>query len=405
MESTPRPLVTDHGDATTASDPEFTILMPCLDEAETLGVCISKAQRFLERTSICGEVLVADNGSTDGSAELARAMGARVIDAHPRGYGSALNAGIAAACGRYVIMGDADDSYDFESLDAFVERLRNGADLVMGNRFRGRVEPGAMPWLHRRIGNPMLSWIGRRFFRVPVGDFHCGLRAFDRGKVLDLGLHTTGMEWASELVVAASMGGLVIDEVPITLSPDGRSRPPHLRSFHDGWRHLRFLLLYSPRWLFLYPGLLMFLVGLLLSTLLTIGPITIGDVGFDIGTLVLASGLCIVGYSALWFAIISRDFATREQLLPESRRGRFVHRHWSLERGLALGALLMVIGVAAAIASVLRWGSSGFGPLDGQQTIRSVTPALLGLVLGAQTIFSSLFWSMLQLPTRGGDDH
>lgn len=393
---------TDPGDS--GRPTELTILLPCLDEAETLASCISKAQRFLERTSICGEVLVADNGSTDGSVKIARSMGARVAIAHQRGYGSALNAGIAAARGRYVIMGDADDSYDFESLDAFVDMLRGGSDLVMGNRFEGGVQPGAMPWLHRRIGNPLLSWVGRRFFRVPVRDFHCGLRAFDRRKVIGLGLHTTGMEWASELVVAASMAEFEIGEVPTTLAPDGRSRRPHLRSFHDGWRHLRFLLLYSPRWLFLYPGLTMFLIGLAMSIALTIRPITIGDVGFDIGTLILASGLCIIGYSVLWFAIISRDFASRERLLPENRQAPFVHRHWSLERGLAMGSVLMAMGVVVAIASLWRWRSEGFGPLDGQQTVRSVVPALLGLVLGAQTIFSSLFWSMLQLPTHRGDD-
>ena len=365
---------------------ELTILMPCLNEAETLDRCITNAFQFLRTSGICGEVVVADNGSTDGSPEIARRLGARVVEVPGRGYGAALNGGIAAAKGTYVIMGDADASYDFSNLGDFVESLRSGNDLVMGNRFAGGIEDGAMPWHHRWIGNPVLSWVGRLFFRIPVRDFHCGLRGFKRERVVDLGLHTTGMEWASELVVASAFAGLKISEVPTTLAPDGRSRPPHLRSFHDGWRHLRFLLLYSPRWLFLYPGILMFSVGLGATAALTIGPVEIGGVGLDIGTLLLAVSCTIVGYLALWFAVISRDFAAREGFLPSSPRSNFVKQVWSLERGLFVGTLLLLIGGFLTVVSFLRWRAVGYGALDGAETIRTVAPAVLGLVLGTQTI-------------------
>ncbi len=387
---------------TTADDGELelTILMPCLNEEETIVACVRTARAYLERSGVVGEVLVADNGSTDRSIELAEAEGARVVSVSEKGYGAALMGGIRAARGRFVIMGDADDSYDFSSLDAFVERLRAGDHLVMGNRFAGGIEPGAMPWLHRWIGNPVLSWLGRTLFGIPVRDFHCGLRGFRRQTVLNLGLHTTGMEWASEVVVANALAGRQITEVPTTLRPDGRSRPPHLRSFRDGWRHLRFLLLYSPKWLFLLPGLVAFIGGALLATALVLTPITIGGVGFDIGTLLYACAATVLGYQALWFAVLTRRYGEVQGFLPAGERYVRIKRSLSLERGLALGALLIVGGLVTAVASFARWSGEGFGAMDGAQTIRIVAPAPRGLILGVQTVLSSVFWSLLGIDTK-----
>ena len=296
--------------ADSATALELSIVMPCLNEIETLATCIDKAQRFLLDSGIDGEVIIADNGSTDGSIEAATAHGARVVHVPMRGYGAALGAGIAAARGRFVIMGDSDDSYDFSRLLPFVEQLRGGADLVMGNRFRGGIAAGAMPLLHRYLGNPVLSFIGRLFFRIPVGDFHCGLRGFRRDRIADLGLTTTGMEFASEMVVHSALAGLAIREVPTTLSPDGRSRPPHLRTWRDGWRHLRFLLLFSPRWLFLYPGLLIMALGAVLVFTLLPGPMPLTQhVTLDIHSIVVGCLAVLIGAQCLSFGIIARRFA------------------------------------------------------------------------------------------------
>ena len=380
-----------------ADEIELSIVMPCLDEAETLATCIRKARGWLERAGVAGEVVVADNGSTDGSQAIAEAEGARVVPVAAKGYGNALMGGIREARGRYVVMGDADDSYDFSDLDAFLERLRAGDDLVMGNRFRGGIAPGAMPWSHRYIGNPVLSGIGRLFFHAPVGDFHCGLRGFRRDAIVALDLRTTGMEFASEVVVRSCLAGLRISEVPTTLSPDGRTRPPHLRSFRDGWRHLRFLLLYSPRWLFFYPGLVMFAVGLVATTALTIGPVSVGSLQFDVGTLVYAAALTICGYLTVLFALLTETYAVQEGFLPANRTYRRVQRWLTLERGLAVGAALVAFGLVAAVASFLRWRESGFGNLDPSQTIRTVVPSMLGFVLGLQTLVAALFVSILSI--------
>ncbi len=385
---------------------ELTILMPCLDEAETLATCIAKATDYLRRRDIDGEVLVADNGSTDGSPEIARSAGARVVAIAEPGYGSALLGGIHAAHGRYVIMGDADDSYDFSALDPFVDALRSGTQLVMGNRFAGGIEPGAMPWLHRRIGNPVLSFIGRLFFGVPVRDFHCGLRGFDRAAVLGLGLRTTGMEFASELVVRASLDGLSITEVPTTLSKDGRSRPPHLRSWRDGWRHLRFLLIYSPRWLFLYPGILAMTIGLVATIALLIGPVEVGSLAFDVATMIYAASLVILGYQAVLFSLVTRYYATQRGLLPASRSITDLADRWTLERGLLAGALIFVVGLAVGLVQVVRWSGEGFGQLDTRESVSAAIPAMLGLTLGFQTVMFSMFTSILSIPMaadRSGD--
>lgn len=381
---------------------ELTIIMPCLNEAETLAICVKKAQGYLERSGVTGEVLIADNGSTDGSREIAAELGARVVDVEAKGYGNALMGGIRAARGRYVIMGDADDSYDFSQLDEFVSELRKGADLVMGNRFKGGIEPGAMPALHKYLGNPVLSAIGVLFFKAPVGDFHCGLRGFRREAILGIGLHTSGMEFASEIVVKSCLSGLRIAEVPTTLKKDGRSRPPHLRSWRDGWRHLRFLLIYSPRWLFLYPGLAALVLGLVTTLVLLVDRIRIGSVGLDVGTMTYAAGLAVLGYQAVLFSVMVKLFAAREGLLPMSPRYRQLVERFSVERGLILGMLIFVAGILVALLQLFRWGGVGFGAMDTAQNVRTAVPAVLGIVLGFQTIMFSMFAGVLNIPTTDG---
>lgn len=381
------------------SDPpgtvEISIVMPCLDEAETVGVCVVKASSWLERSGVSGEVIVADNGSQDGSRDIAERAGARVVPAAQRGYGAALQAGIAAARGRFIIMGDADDSYDFTELGSFLRELRDGADLVMGNRFQGGIENGAMPFLHRYLGNPVLSWLGRLFFKVPVGDFHCGLRGFRRDAIRRLHLRTTGMEFASEMVVKSSLHGLDIREVPTVLRPDGRSGRPHLRTWRDGWRHLRFLLLLSPRWLFLIPGAILFTVGLALTAALVVGPVRLGSATLDIGALVYAAALAIVGSQAVGFALFAKVYAVKRGLLPaDDRIDRFGAR-FGLERGLALGALAILAGLVLTAVSFWRWRSQGWSDLDPSQHLRVVVPAALGIILGLSTVLGSFFLSIL----------
>ncbi len=379
---------------------ELTILMPCLNEAETIEVCIRKALGYLAESGVDGEVVIADNGSTDGSQEIATGLGARVVPVSEKGYGSALTGGIAAAYGRYVIMGDADDSYDFAALAPFVAQLREGNQLVMGNRFLGGISPGAMPPLHKYLGNPVLSGIGKLFFKPGVGDFHCGLRGFDREAVLGLHLRTSGMEFASEMVVKACLANLRIVEVPTTLRKDGRTRPPHLRSWHDGWRHLRFLLIFSPKWLFLYPGLAALVAGVLASIVLLFGPVEIGTVGFDVSTMIYAAAAAVVGYQAVLFAILTKVYAAHEGFLPVGPRFRALTDRLSLERGLLLGIAIFLLGLAVAVIQVLRWRHVGFGGLDARQAVRIATPAALGLMLGFQTMMSSMFVGILTIPTR-----
>jgi glycosyltransferase involved in cell wall biosynthesis len=374
--------------------------MPCLDEAETIGICIEKAMAYIAGRKIAGEVLIADNGSTDGSQDIAERLGARVVPVPEKGYGSALMGGITAARGRFVIMGDADDSYDFSALDAFVEGLRGGNALVMGNRFKGGIAPGAMPALHRYLGNPVLSGVGRLFFGIPLGDFHCGLRGFERAAIASLELNTTGMEFASEMVVKASLRKLRIAEVPTTLSPDGRSRPPHLRSWRDGWRHLRFLLLFSPRWLFLYPGALLMAVGLAAMLWLAAGPRSVGSLVLDVNTLVYAAAALICGFQAVAFALFAKVFAINARLLPPDPRIERLSRLFSMEVGILAGGLLLIAGLATSAYAVGFWGQAAFGPLDPAVSLRIVVPAVTALVLGLQTVFSSFFLSVLGLNTK-----
>lgn len=377
---------------------ELSILMPCLNEAETLATCITKARTYLDESGISGEIVIADNGSTDGSQRIAEDLGARVVDVPEKGYGAALIGGIAAARGTYVIMGDADDSYDFSHLDAFVERLRSGDQLVMGNRFLGGIEPGAMPPLHKYLGNPALSAVGRIFFRSPIRDFHCGLRGFNRQAILDLKLQTTGMEFASEMVVKASLGGTRVSEVPTTLKKDGRSRPPHLRSWRDGWRHLRFLLIYSPRWLFLVPGTVAFGIGILGTFFLTLGPLVIGPIGFDLSSQVYLAALSVVGYQAVLFAILTKIYAQHEGFrIPRSRNFDRLERRISLESAAVVGVILFLLGLAIAVIQFSMWAASGFGALDADSTLRVAIPASLLMILGAQTIMAGMFLGVLSV--------
>jgi glycosyltransferase involved in cell wall biosynthesis len=374
--------------------------MPCLNEAETVGKCVEKAQAFLVQHGVCGEVVVSDNGSQDGSPGIARRFGARVVDAPTRGYGAALIYGTLAARGKYVIMGDADDSYDFGELLPFLEKLRAGADVVIGNRFHGGIEPGAMPWKNRWIGTPTLSVVGHLFFHSPVRDFNCGLRAFSRAAFGIMDLRTTGMEFASEMIVKATLLGLKIAEVPTTLHPDGRSRPPHLRPWRDGWRHLRFLLMYSPRWLFLYPGLAMILTGTGGCIWLLPTPGRIGNVGFDIHTLLYAFVAIVLGFQFIAFATFTKVFAISEGLLPEDPRLTRAFRYISLELGLGVGVLLTLAGLGGSVLAVSDWGSASFGALDPSQTLRLILPSVFSLMLGVQIICGSFFLSILGLTRR-----
>lgn len=376
---------------------ELTILMPCLNEAETLAICIRKARDFLTRAGVEGEVLIADNGSTDGSQAIAVVNGARVVPIAAKGYGSALIGGIRAARGRYVIMGDSDDSYDFSRLEAFVERLREGYALVMGNRFKGGIKPGAMPPLHRYLGNPVLTAIGRLFFRSPCGDFHCGLRGFDRQAILDLDLQAPGMEFASEMVVKATIHGLAVTEVPTTLSPDGRSRPPHLRSWRDGWRHLRFLLLFSPRWLFLYPGFVIFVLGLLLMGWLIPGPRRLVGITLDIHTLLYAALAVNLGYQAILFWTFTKVYGMREGIVPPDP---WFHRMVSvatLERGLIAGLLLLLTGLGIGFLALDAWNEAHFGEISASDTMRLVIPSATAIMLAFQTAYGTFFLSVLEI--------
>jgi glycosyltransferase involved in cell wall biosynthesis len=374
---------------------ELTILMPCLNEAETLEACIRKAQGYLARSGVAGEILISDNGSTDGSQALAESLGARVVHAPRKGYGAALIAGIDAARGRYIIMGDSDDSYDFSRLDAYVEQLRDGADLVMGNRFRGGIAPNAMPPLHRYLGNPVLSGIGRIFYRTPVGDFHCGLRGFSRAAIRDLGLSSPGMEFASEMVIKASIAGLRIEEVPTTLSPDGRSRPPHLRSWSDGWRHLKLLMTYAPHWLFYYPGLVLLAVGTGLFAGLLGGPVTIFGLTFDVAALILASALVLIGFQLACFYALARSYTVRMGMLPTSPRFERLSTLISVDRACQIGALLLLSGVVATIGSFVVWGSAGWGDLDPSVIARPAAFAVVTASLGVQIITGGFLWGLL----------
>ncbi len=382
---------------------DVTIVMPCLNEAESLAPCIEMAKTAIETTGVKGEILIADNGSTDGSIELAESMGARVVHVTNKGYGSALQGGFAAARGKYILMGDADGSYDFRHLGRFLEKLDGGADLVMGNRFAGGIAPGAMPPLHQYFGNPGLSWLGRLFFRAPVGDFYCGLRAFRRDALPTLGLQSPGMELGVEMVAKAALYKLNVTEVPTTLSPDLRSRPPHLRTWRDGWRTLRFFLLYSPKWLFFYPGLTLILLGLVLGGIVLPGPAHVFGARLDVHTLLYSGAMIVVGFQAVVFAVLARVYAASEGFLPDSEFVKKARRIFSLEAGILVGVLLLVAAVILSVIALVRWGDSSFKHLDYPSALRIAIPAAVALMLGVQIILSSFFLSVLGIKSPPSD--
>jgi hypothetical protein len=373
-----------------------------LNEAETLAACIRKARLGLERAGVRGEVLVADNGSTDGSVAIAEKAGARVVAVKEKGYGSALRGGIEAARGKWIIMGDADDSYDFSRIEGFLDKFRQGYELVMGCRLPsggGTIAPGAMPWKNRWIGNPILSFIGRLFFKSPARDFHCGLRGFTRAGYEKMEPKTSGMEFASEMVIKATLRSLRIAEVPITLHPDGRSRPPHLKPWRDGWRHLRFMLIYSPRWLFLMPGLVLAILGLVCGAALAVGPLRVGGVAFDTGTLAVASLFVIIGGQLVAFAFFTKVFAIGEGLLPQDDKFSNVFHYFSLEKGIVLGLLMLLLGLGLLGHALWVWKEAGFGSLPFGENLRRLIPAVTLVALGIQIVFSSFFLSILGLRT------
>jgi glycosyltransferase involved in cell wall biosynthesis len=374
--------------------------MPCLNEAETLKICIQKAKDFLVNNKIKGEILVGDNGSTDGSQQIAIALGVRLIDVPLKGYGAALYYASLEAKGKYLIMGDSDGSYDFSNLLPFLNKLREGYELVMGNRFSGGIGKGAMPWKNRYLGNPVLSWIGKIFFNTTVNDFHCGLRGFSKDAFLKMDLKTTGMEYASEMVIKASLLGMKITEVPTTLSPDGRSRRSHLKPWRDGWRHLRFMLLYSPNWLFIYPGLFFVLTGMLLSAWLFPGIRTVSGIHLGIHTMLYAAFLILIGYNLITFGIFTKIFSTREKLTPESDSINTFIKNYKLEHGIFAGVLLCSIGLFGSVYALYNWSEHGFGTLNPEDTMRVMIPSVLFLTLGLQVIFSSFFYSVLFLNVR-----
>ncbi|MDP3929088.1 MAG: glycosyltransferase family 2 protein [Bacteroidota bacterium] len=377
---------------------ELSVVMPCLNEAETIETCIRKAFSWMQANQVIGEVVIGDNGSTDGSQQMATNLGARVIDVPRKGYGSALMGAIEASKGKYVVMADSDDSYDFSNLSPFINELRAGKDLVMGNRFMGGIAPGAMPFLHRYLGNPVLSFIGRLFFNCPVSDFHCGLRGFRQDIVTLLDLKTTGMEFASEMVVKATIFKLNIAEVPTTLSKDGRSRPPHLRTWRDGWRHLRFLLIYSPRWLFLYPGIFLMLLGIIMSIFIVRGPVEmLPHVVFDTNTLLYAGAFIIVGYQAVSFGVFTRTYAVQAGFLPQNNSLAKASDFVSMELGLVIGLIILFAGVGGTLYSLSLWEAKDFGPLEYSEILRKVIPSVIAIIVGLQTILSSFFLSVLQV--------
>jgi glycosyltransferase involved in cell wall biosynthesis len=382
-----------------AANCELSIVMPCLNEAETIGTCVDKAWAALRQSGIDGEVIVADNGSTDGSQQIAIDRGARLVPVPEQGYGAALNGGFRAAHGRYLIMADGDDSYNFAHIPRFVEKLRQGADLVMGNRFQGGIEPGAMPSLHRYLGNPVLSFLGRLIFRADCGDFHCGMRGLSKDAFQRMGLRCTGMEFASEMVVKATLANMRIAETPTTLSPDGRTRAPHLRTWRDGWRHLRFLFLYSPRWLFLYPGALMMLIGIATTAWLLPARRAVGPFSLDVDTLVYALGIVLVGFQAIVFAVCAKVYGISRGLLPNRPVIKKALKSFTLEKGLISGAALTLAGFIAGIYGVHIWRAAGFGNLDPDTILRITLPSCCAIVIGIESIFASCFLSVLQLPS------
>lgn len=379
---------------------ELTILMPCLNEAETLGQCIKRAKKLLADNVIDGEILISDNGSTDGSREIARDLGARVVDCPVRGYGAALQYGIENAEGEFILMGDSDDSYHFDEAFQIIEKLRNGVDVCMGTRLRGRIMPGAMPLLNRYLGNPVLTAIGKILFKINLSDFHCGMRAFRRDKVLGLELVTTGMEWASEMIIKSRLAGLTMAEVPITLYKDGRSRPPHLKRWRDGWRHLRFMLLHSPTWLFTLPGIIMMSIGLLGEAILSRGMIAVGDVRLDVHTLLVMAFLLLLGVQMVFTGLFARLYSSLNGILPYDEKFEKTVKKLTLEKLLVLSLILGTVGLGGFLYTIWEWYRVNFSELNYQVTMRQLIPSLSLIAISVQGVFNGFMLSVLFLKTR-----
>lgn len=379
---------------------ELTILMPCLNEAATLETCIKKAKKSLEENNINGEVLIADNGSTDGSQEIAVRNGARVVNVAERGYGSALIEGTKSAYGKYIIMGDSDDSYDFSNIMPFVEKLREGYELVMGNRFKGGIEKGAMPWSHRYIGTPVISFLGRLFYRNKIGDFNCGMRGYNKESFLKLDLRCTGMEYASEMIVSATLNNIKIAEVPTTLKKDGRDRPPHLKSFHDGWRHLKFLLMYSPRWLFFIPGLILLIIGIIGSASLLFGDLRINTVNFSIHSRLYFGAMVVVGLQAIIFSIFAKVHAINSGMHSKDDKFAKVVDKLNLERVLIIGIILFLIGLGLSIYALTVWNKAAYGDLDPNSVMPITIPSVYLMIIGTQMSFASFIIGILNIKKK-----
>lgn len=379
---------------------ELTILMPCLNEAETLAICIDKAKGFIDKHRINAEILIADNGSIDGSVGIALGKEVRLLHVPERGYGAALKAGIEHAKGKYVIMGDADDSYDFSALEGILSELRSGGGLVMGNRFAGGIEKGAMPWLHYYLGNPVLSYIGRKFYRIDIGDFHCGLRGGDVSILRSLDLHSPGMEFASEMVVKSAINDVDIREVPVKLRKDGRTRPPHLRTWRDGWRHLKFLSMFSPRWLFLLPGILLFLLCSTLLMWLSLSPIVVFDVGLDIHTMAYMSAGACLGMQMIMFALATRHLGMLHRWLPYNEKYDSLFRFLTLEKLIFVSISLLAIGLLIAGVAIDDWAGTGFGGLNPRDTMRKVMPSVTCIMLAGQIFLTAFMIEIIKIPAR-----
>lgn len=382
------------------SKAQLTILMPCLNESETLALCINKANAWISKSGLDAEVLIADNGSTDGSQAIAESLGARVITVEQKGYGSALFHGCMSAAGEWIIMGDSDDSYDFSNLDPFVKKLHEGYDLVMGNRFLGGIAPGAMPWKNRYIGNPLLTWVGRLLFKCPAKDFHCGLRGFRKDAFLKMDLRTTGMEFASEMVIKANLFDMRIAEVATTLSKDGRTRPPHLKPWRDGWRHLRFMLLFSPRWLFVIPGAMLLFISLITYVVLLAGPVKLGSVTFDVHTLFFSETGFVLGFLAVAFGFIIKMIGIREGLLQEHSLFEKLRKSPVLEIGGVTGVLMIIGGLFFGVEALMTWSAVDFGSLDKGVLLRIISLSTMLIMLGGIILMASLIMGFLALPTR-----
>ncbi len=383
-----------------AAELELTIVIPCLNEAETLAQVIDRARRFLHAYDVSGEVVVADNGSTDGSTAIAIGAGARIVPVAERGYGSALRSGIEAARGTYVAMADADCSYDFMDLMPFLERLRAGTELVVGNRFLGGIGKGAMPPLHRYLGNPVLSLAGRIFFRAPIGDFHCGLRAFRRDSILELGLSSPGMEYASEMIVKAQLAGMSMSEVPATLAKDGRSRPPHLRSWRDGWRHLKFLLLFAPRSLYLYPGLGLFALSFAIFLGLLPGDVAVGSVRFGVHSLLFAGAGMLIGAQMMSFGLLAGLFGVRERYWSAGRGLERARALLTIDNGSLIGGAMILAGLGGAVVAVASWAGAGFSDMNPEMLMRVSIPSVLSAGIGLQLLLTAFLLELLSHPAR-----